>query len=207
MSSPFYERYWAHRKGTRLDDFDYKWPLLAGYVPRRPGVRIMDLGCGSGELIGEMMGLTPEALFTGLDVSQSALRLAARNFPGAAYFLITDGGRFPLEDASVDFVFASEVLEHVYDTRNALSEIARVLAPGGRFLLTVPYHGFVKNLLIVLFSFDRHFDPTDAHVRFFTKKSLFACLEAAGLDVEEHHRHGRLYPISRTLLVLARKGA
>jgi 2-polyprenyl-6-hydroxyphenyl methylase/3-demethylubiquinone-9 3-methyltransferase len=205
MTTAFYERYWAHRKGTKLDDFDYKWPFLAGYIPREEGARIVDLGCGSGEVIAEMMKLNPGACFTGLDVAETALDLAGKTYPQARFHKITDGGRFPFDDASVDFLFASEVIEHIYDTGTTFSEISRVLVPGGRLLLTTPYHGLVKNLLIVLFLFDRHFDPRDAHVRFFTKKSLFACLEAVGLVPEEHRYYGRFYPLSRTLLVLARK--
>lgn len=205
MSTGFYERYWEHRKGARLDDFDYKWPLVAGYIPREEGVRILDLGCGSGEVIGEMMRLNPRARFIGLDVARTALDLAAERYPQAAFYHITDGSRFPLDDDSVDFLFASEVVEHIYDTHNAFAEMSRVLAPGGRLLLTTPYHGLLKNILIALFFFDRHFDPTDAHVRFFTKRSLFSCLGAAGLMPLEYHYHGRIYPLSRTLLVLAGK--
>ena len=59
--------------------------------------------------------------------------------------------RFRIKTA--DFVFSSEVLEHIYDVENAFSEVARILKPGGRLLLTTPYHGLIKNILITRFFF------------------------------------------------------
>lgn len=49
-----------------------------------------------------------------------------------------DGEKIPLEDASVNFVIATEFLEHYFDTNHILKEINRVLKPGGTFFFTVP---------------------------------------------------------------------
>jgi SAM-dependent methyltransferase len=118
---------------------------------------------------------------------------------------IVDGGKFPIADSSVDFVFASEIIEHVYDMENAFSEVSRVLRLGGRLLLTTPYHGFIKNLLIVLFNFDSHFSPTGPHIRFFSKKSPFSCLIKVGLKPLINGYFGRFYAIPHCMFVLAEK--
>jgi len=61
----------------------------------------------------------------------------------------------------------------------------RVLAPGGRLLVTVPYHGGLKNVLIALCRWDEHFAPTGPHIRFFTKSSLEKMVRSAGFrDIE-----------------------
>ena len=67
-----------------------------------------------------------------------------------------------------------------------------MLKPGGRLLVTVPYHGRVKAALIALTRFERHFDPLGQHLRFFTRRSLAATLDQAGFDaVRVRPRAGR----------------
>ena len=61
---------------------------------------------------------------------------------------------------------------------DALGEIRRVLRPGGRALITVPYHGRLQAARIALTRFEAHFDPLGQHVRFFTRRSL---VERAGV--------------------------
>lgn len=199
----FYEKYWSGKNG-HLSDFERKWPTLEVFIPRSGGI-ILDFGCGKGEILKVIKKLNPDADCIGLDVSGTALEAAREDSPGRKFFKIEDGGKFPLASENVDFVFSSEVLEHVYDTENAVSEIARVLKKRGQLLITVPFHGFIKNILIVLFNFDRHFDPVGAHVRFFSKKSLIRLLEKNGLRRISIGYYGRFFPISYSIFVLAQK--
>lgn len=76
----------------------------------------------------------------------------------------------PFRDEAFDAALCTEVLEHVPDDRGLLSEIARVLKPGGRLVVTVP------------FMFRYHPDPED--YRRYTPRGLRAALEAAGFRVE-----------------------
>ena len=71
-------------------------------------------------------------------------RRARANAPGADLRLVEPDGSLPLDHGSVDLVWCSEVLEHVADTAHLLLEVRRVLRPGGRLLVTVPFHGRVK---------------------------------------------------------------
>jgi SAM-dependent methyltransferase len=72
------------------------------------------------------------------------------------------------------------VLEHLFDPAFALREMHRILRPGGRLLVTVPYHGGLKNVLIALFKWDEHFAPHNPHIRFYTKRTLARLAGAAG---------------------------
>lgn len=179
---------------------------MSPYIPKDDVAVILDFGCGDGGIIKEMRFINPKAKYIGFDVSDVALEKASASLPGAEFHKIVDGEPFPIEDEQVDFIFSSEVIEHVYDTENAFSEMARILRPGSCLLITTPYHGFLKNLLIVFFAFDRHFNLTGPHVRFFLRRSLLTCLRKVGLEPLAYGHFGRFWPIQHCIFVLAKKG-
>lgn len=204
MDKKFYERFWESGSDG-LCDFELKWPTLSAFIPREKGMDILDFGCGKGEIVGAMRELNPGSKYSGVDVSATAIDYASKKYPDVAFRKIEDGGRLPFADNSFDFIFTSEVIEHVYDTENAFREMARVLRPGGQLLLTTPYHGFVKNIILALVGFDKHFNPTGAHVRFFSKKTLARCLSAVALLPVKWGYYGRFYPVSHSIFVIAEK--
>jgi SAM-dependent methyltransferase len=175
-----YESFWAD---APQDPEPWAWErrraLLLGAA--RPGERVLDLGCGAGRFVAALRdaGANP----VGVEIAEAALERARRNAPGADLRLVESDGSLPLEHGSVDLVWCSEVLEHVADTEHLLLEARRVLRPGGRLLITVPFHGRVKAALIGLLRFERHFDPTGQHLRFYTRSSLARTLGDAGFEV------------------------
>lgn len=199
----FYERYWSLKEG-HLSDFELKWPTLIPLIPKDGGV-VVDFGCGKGEILKEIKKINFKADFIGLDVSETALENARKILPDMRFEKIVDGGSFPIEDASIDFVFSSEVIEHVYDTENAFKELSRVLKPGGKILMTTPFHGLFKNLMLVSFAFDRHFNPKGPHVRFFSKKSLLNMFTDNGFKILKYGFYGRFFPFSHSIYVFAEK--
>lgn len=200
----FYEKYWIREYGC-LSDFNLKWPKLKKFISLDKKMIIVDFGCGNGKIIQEMKKINSLAEYIGLDVSAAALKAASVNSPDCKFYKIEDGGSLPLKNNSADLIFASEVVEHIYDTENAFSEITRILKPGGKLLLTTPYHGLIKNILIAIFAFDKHFNPVGPHIRFFTKKTLFLLLGKNGFEIEKYGFYGRFYPLFHSIYVLARK--
>ena len=174
-----YEDFWAHAPD---DPEPWAWErrraLLLGEA--RPGERVLDLGCGAGRFVAALRDAGADPV--GVELAQAALERARRNAPGADLRLLEDDGSLPLEHASVDLVWCSEVLEHVADTGHLLLEARRVLRPGGRLLVTVPFHGRAKGAAIALLRFDAHFDPLGQHLRFYTRSSLAATLERSGFE-------------------------
>ena len=172
-----YEDFWAD---APQDPEPWAWErrraMLLDAVA--PGDRVLDLGCGAGRFLAALR----DADSVGVEIAQAALDRAARNAPGADLRLVEPDGSLPLEHASVDLVWCSEVLEHVPDTAHLLLEVRRVLRPGGRLLVTVPFHGRVKAALIGALRFEAHFDPLGQHLRFYTRSSLAATLEHAGFE-------------------------
>jgi ubiquinone/menaquinone biosynthesis C-methylase UbiE len=95
-----------------------------------------------------------------------------------------DGLRLPFADASFDAVVCAEVLEHVRADRRVLSEIARVLRPGGDLAVSVPRGG--PERLCWALSAD-YAGAGGGHVRIYRKADLIARLHAAGLTPRAIH--------------------
>jgi len=197
----YYEAFWAD---APPDPEPWAWErrraLLLGEA--RPGERVLDLGCGAGRFVAALREAGADPV--GVEVAGAALERARAVAPGADLRLLADDGSIPLEHGSVDLVWCSEVLEHVADGSHLLQEARRVLRPGGRILVTVPFHGRVQAALIALLRFEAHFDPQGQHLRFFTRASLAASLLAAGFEAPSVRAVGRV-PLLRESLV-ARAG-
>lgn len=199
----FYEDYW--RKKEVLEDFSYKWPVIKRLIPQEIKIKILDFGCGKGKIIDEIIRINNKADITGVDVSNTALNFARKKYKKFKFIKIDDGERLPFNKNSFDFITSLDVLEHVYDTELIFSELARILKSGGKILITVPYYGLIKNLIIALFAFDFVYTPRTPHIRFYTKKSLLKEIKSAGLTPEKFGYYGRFYPISKGMFCLAHK--
>ncbi len=173
----FYEDVWAD---APADPEPWAWERRRALLlaEARPGERVLDLGCGAGRFVAALRDAGADPV--GVEIASGALERARAVAPGADLRLLAQDGSIPLEHGSVDLVWCSEVLEHIADGAHLLQEARRVLRPGGRMLVTVPYHGRLQASLVALLRFDAHFDPQGQHLRFFTRASLAASLRAAG---------------------------
>jgi ubiquinone/menaquinone biosynthesis C-methylase UbiE len=110
--------------------------------------RILDAGCGSGRHIHSLLRwASPEATITGFDLSQRMLKRARRNLRSPRVsFAAVDLTRLPFPDNYFDAIVCGWVLEHLPDPRPGLSELARVLATGGKLLLLVTEDTFTGSM-------------------------------------------------------------
>jgi SAM-dependent methyltransferase len=138
---------------------------MADYAQKLSG-RLLDVGCGS----KPYRALFSVESYVGLDIDSAATRQRGI----ADYFY--DGNKFPFENASFDAILCNEVLEHVFNPDEFIQEIVRVLKPGGKLLLTVP------------FVWDEHEQPYD-YARY-SSFGLRALLEKQGLKVTQHKKLG-----------------
>lgn len=145
---------------------------------------LLDLGCSSGHLLAEAHARRPDIALAGVDLVPAGLERAHARVPSAS-LLLTDAQRLPLCDATVDAVAATNLLEHVRDDEAVLSEIARVLRPGGRAALVVPAGPGL---------FD-YYDALLGHERRYARGELACKAIAAGLRPEAESGLGTLlYP-------------
>jgi SAM-dependent methyltransferase len=191
-------------EGLSPADFARRRAFLLAHVS--PGEAALDLGCGDGEFTAALAAAGARAV--GADVSQEALRRAARRHPELDLRLVTEAGPLPLEDGQMDVVWAGDVIEHVVDTSAWLSEVRRVLRPGGRVLITTPYHGRAATLAIAVRpgAFERRFDPRSDHLRFYTSASLRDLLVDFRFEDIAIHPVGGWPGFRRSLHALAVRG-
>jgi ubiquinone/menaquinone biosynthesis C-methylase UbiE len=142
----------------------------------REGDRVLDLGCGAGAFT-QVAADAGAASVVGVDVAEAALVRARAAHPDLEFRLAPFDGPLPLDDAALDLVWCSEVIEHVADTAVWLSEVRRVLAPGGRLLLTTPAH---DRLRLLLHGIERYSDPQGDHLHLYTSRSLRTLLDDFG---------------------------
>ncbi|MER9791299.1 class I SAM-dependent methyltransferase [Mesorhizobium sp. M0213] len=140
------------------------------------------MGCGNGSVASE---LSEKYSVVGIDASSSAVQWPiARTQPqieiGSAYDdLSAKYGTF-------DTVLSLEVVEHLYDPRAFARNIFNLLEPGGTAIISTPYHGYAKNLMLaVTGKMDNHFWALwdGGHIKFWSIKTLGMLLEEVGLDI------------------------
>ena len=179
----YYEKYWTtghaqfsgDNQGYAANLRNWMHAELRGLSDDAP---ILEVGCGDGSFTRSLAGYSSRV--TAIDISASQIERNARAHPEITFHHHDVAQTFPFANGAFAVIWCSEVLEHLFDPGFALREMHRVLAPGGQLLVTVPYHGMFKDVLIALFKWDEHFAPTNPHIRFFTRKSLTQLAAGAG---------------------------
>ena len=147
--------------------------------------RMLEIGSGAGQFAAEFLAQTPGAQFLGLELSRTGVEMAARRVPDARFLQrdLLDAPALgapaldaPPPDAGIDFrathALCSDVLEHLDDPGLLLRNATAYMAPGCRFVVTVP-GGWNS-------AFYRHI----GHRRHYTPAQLRALLESAGFEVQ-----------------------
>ncbi|MEI6199565.1 MAG: class I SAM-dependent methyltransferase [Actinomycetota bacterium] len=164
----------------------------------RPGDKFLDAGAGFGRHAFEAarQGATVFALDYATDEvvmtrNTFGAMLEAKEITDQAYggVLRGDATKLPFDDNTFDCVVTSEVLEHIQDDVSVISELHRVLKPGGSLGVTVP--SWWPEKINWMLSDEYHAPKSvGGHVRIYTATELKAKLRSAGLEVtDSHHAH------------------
>jgi ubiquinone/menaquinone biosynthesis C-methylase UbiE len=125
-----YERSWMQQ---RLFDPVHS-AVLHQAASRFNPASVLDIGCGSGRLLRKVHDYWPQAHLSGVDPAHKMLEIARQLTPEAC-FSMGSGEALPLSDASVDLALSTISFHHWRDQAAGVREVARVLRPGGFFLL------------------------------------------------------------------------
>ena len=163
----------------------------------RRGDRVLDMGCGAGRHAFEMYRRGSDVIAFDQDGDELAAVLDlfgamrdAGEVPDGAEADIKEGDALslPFADGEFDRVVAAEVLEHIPDDTTAITELARVLRPGGTMAVTVPR--WLPEKVCWALS-DAYHEVEGGHVRVYTGHELVGKLEEAGLTYDgRDHVHG-----------------
>jgi len=135
---------------------------------------VLDIGTSTGTNLRMLRELSYRHV-TGVDFSQDAIRFCEEKGLGPVHR--GDVCALPFSDESFDLVLATDIIEHVDDDVQALKEIARVLAPGGTVLITVPAFQSLWGLQ----------DAVAQHKRRYTQKRLAEIVAGAGLQMTRRY--------------------
>ncbi|MBW3671619.1 MAG: methyltransferase domain-containing protein, partial [Acidobacteria bacterium] len=139
---------------------EYLWPAVSGIITTeiKPPGPVFEIGCGNGAFSKRIASLGYAV--TAVDSSETGIEVA-RHDAGGVRFEVGSGyddlaatyGPFPA-------VVSLEVIEHCFWPRRLVATAFNLLEPGGVLMLSTPYHGYLKNLVLALFNrMDFHWSP------------------------------------------------
>lgn len=190
---------------------DYLLPGVLRSIEKLYGdrrVRILDLGCGNGFVASRLAELGHDV--TGIDAATDGINIARATYPSVNFqrSSIYESEWSGVTDESFDCVVSLEVVEHLLYPKVLFEKSYRVMKSGGHFILSTPYHGYLKNLALSLVNgWDKHFDVAwdGGHIKFFSGKTIRLMAAAAGFRNIRIFGVGRLPWLWKSMIMLAEK--
>lgn len=207
-STPFLESSNYTRQGLR-GCHRYVLPGLLSLCSGLPsGSRVLDVGCGNGSIAAELHRRGYRV--TGIDMAQAGVQIARQSCPAGRFEVLpADSGLLRnLNEQPFDLVYSLEVIEHLYDPRSFLAGCFTATRSGGALIISTPYHGYLKNLMISLAgNWDRHADPLfdGGHIKFFSRRTLSFLVGEAGLVNLRFLGSGRFPYLWKSMFIAATK--
>ncbi len=139
------------------------------YFPKAES--FLEIGCGNGFVLSGIREAFPKIILSGGEIYSEGLNFAAERLPGVELFQM-DGRQIPFRE-EFDVIGAFDVLEHVKEDEEVLSQMYQATRKGGGILLTVPHHPFLWS----------HLDDFTGHVRRYETRELREKVRRAGFSV------------------------
>jgi len=155
--------------------------LIEQYTPGKVAPKILDVGCGKGNITKIIKHKFPEAIIDGIDISGKAIEMAKREDAGVN-FTKADAMTFGGFGYKYDVVVLNNIYEHIENPAGMLINLKSVLAADGVFIISTPNRYHIKNMLRKLFGLN--IVIPDYHITEYSIGQLFDHHKYAGLDVK-----------------------
>jgi 2-polyprenyl-6-hydroxyphenyl methylase/3-demethylubiquinone-9 3-methyltransferase len=169
-------------------------------------IELLDVGCGNGVLTSQISKFFKYT--TGIDLSETGIKIAQKLKIDKCTFQKASIEDLIKSKKKYKFISSFEVIEHQYLPDDFLDKINQLLDDNGFFLLSTPYNGYIKNLIIsILNKNDWHYNPLwrHGHIKFFSLKTLTKILESSNFKIINKNFSGRFYPVSCSMIFLNQK--
>lgn len=185
----------------------YLSPIIFDICRRYSVKNVLDIGCGNGYMCKRLVDSGLRVV--GIEPSESGIQIARKVAPKAKFYKlgVYDNSDI-IAESDFDMAVCTEVIEHLYYPFRLPMFAKEKLAPDGILVISTPYWGYLKNLVVSLLNrWDRHHNPLwdGGHIKFWSRKTLTRLLELNGFTVLEVLGTGRRLPfLWKTMLVVAR---
>lgn len=176
----FLQRFWHT---TRFKEVGKMIPVTQG--------KILDVGCADGTFTRVILERSKAIKVTAIDVLATSISYAKKRFARSKKlsFRVADAHELPFKDKEFDGVFCLEALEHVENPKKAISEMYRVLRPGGYTLTLVPSENFLFHYIVwPLWGLWRGKIWKGTHLNNFSADKLVNLIEKEGFVIVKNHK-------------------
>ena len=174
----------------------YLSPKIITIMRFLPIIRVCDIGSGNGALCASLKHNFFDCV--GVEYDKQGFDLSTQSYQDIHFFNmgVKDNPTEILKtEEKFDCVITTEVIEHLYAPQNLPIFAKPSLKEGGFLIISTPYHGYIKNLMLSLFKkWDYQHTALwhGGHIKFFSRKTLASLLKDNGFEVTNFYGVGRL---------------
>ena len=182
----------------------HRWILskLLNLLPKnQSGLRVLDIGCGNGFIASCIAEKGFEVI--GIDTSKEGIDIAKKAYPNIKFEVASAYDELVDIAEKVDVAIVADVIEHLYSPKTLLKNVNSVLKPGGMLIISTPYHGYIKNIILsILNKWDFHHTVNweGGHIKFFSEKTLNELLQESGFCNVSFHNAGRIKWVWKSMI-------
>jgi 2-polyprenyl-3-methyl-5-hydroxy-6-metoxy-1,4-benzoquinol methylase len=171
--------------------------------------RVADIGSGNGSLCAELAKNNFYCI--GIEYDKGGVEVSKKNYPAINFYNLgvqDDAASLINKEGKFDAVVSTEVIEHLFSPHLLPLFAQKILKPNGKLIITTPYHGYLKNILLSIFNkWDSHHTPLweGGHIKFWSRMTLQKLLEKNGFKVVEFQGAGRVPFLWKSMIITAVK--
>jgi len=186
----------------------YIIPEVVSILKNLGSKKVLDLGCGNGALCSVLNQKGFDV--AGVEHDVEGFKIASFSNPDINFYNL--GVQNPATDVVeqeglFDTVVSTEVIEHLFSPHFLPKFASQVLAKDGYLIVTTPYHGYLKNLVLSLTNkWDHHFTALwhGGHIKFWSKNTITQLLNENGFSVVSFSGIGRFPYMWKSMVIVAK---